>query len=64
MDMDVRLAVRIGYLLIINLGQPVVCGNRAGVMQNQSADRICDSGIFLNTPVLFLYIAVDNIPLI
>ncbi len=31
MDMDVRISVGIADLFIIDLGQPVVCGDGAGV---------------------------------
>ncbi len=61
MDMDVGVAVRIADLLVIDFRQPVVRGNRAGVRQDQSADRIRDGRVLFDTPVRDLQIVVDDL---
>ena len=59
--MDVRIPVRIGNLLVVNLAQPVVGGNGAGVGQDQTADRIGHGGILLDAPVIDLEVVVHNL---
>ena len=60
-QMDVRVPVRIGDLLVVNLAQPVVGGNGAGVGQDQTADRIGHGGILLDAPVIDLEVVVHNL---
>ena len=64
MNMDICIAVRIGNLLIVNFRQPVIGCNCSRIAQNQTSHGICHRGILLHSPVLNLYIAVDNILII
>ena len=54
-------AVRLGNLLVVDLREPVVGGDRAGVAQNQTADRVGHGGVFLHAPVVDLKIIVHNV---
>ena len=57
-QMQIAVAVRVGNLLVIDLAQPVVGGDRAGVGENETADGIRDGGVFLHAPVVDLEIVV------
>ena len=59
-DVDVRAAVRLCDLVVIDLGEPVVCRNRARVAEDQTADRVGDGGVLLDAPVGDLDIAVHQ----
>ena len=59
-DMDIRAAVRVGDLFVIDLRKPVIRRDRPAVGEDQPADRIGDGGIFLYPPVGRLYIAVHE----
>ena len=60
-DMYVRIAVRVCDFVIVNLAQPVVSGDCARVAEDKTADRVCNGGVFLNTPVVDFYIVVHNL---
>ncbi len=59
--MNVAVAVGVCDLLVIDLAEPVVGGDGAGVGQDQSADGIGDGGVFLHAPVLDVQVLVDGI---
>ena len=59
--MYVRVAVSGGDLLVVYLGKPVVGGDSAGVRQNQTSDRVSNSGVFLDAPVSNMNIAVNKL---
>ena len=61
MDMDVRTAVRLGDLIVIDLGKPVVGCHRAGVAEDQTTNGISHGGVLLHTPVLNLHVTVYHI---
>ncbi len=58
--MDRRTAVRPGDFIVIDLAQPVVGRDGAGVGQNQSAHGVGDCRILLDAPVIDLQIVVDD----
>ena len=60
-QVQVAVAVRIRDLLIVDLAQPVVCGNRTGVGEDQSADGIGNRGVLLHTPVRDIEVLVDGL---
>ena len=60
-DMDVRVAVRLGDFVVIDLREPVVGGDRAAVGEDEPAHRIGDGGVLFHTPVGRLHIAVDEL---
>ena len=51
-QVQLRVPVRLRDLRVINFAQPVVCRDRAGVGQDQTADGIGDGGVFLHAPVV------------
>ena len=61
MEVDIAVSVGVCYLFVIDLGEPVVRGDRAGVAENQSADGICDGRILFNAPVGNLDVAVNQL---
>ena len=61
--MQIAVAVGVGDLFVVHLAQPVVGGDRAGVVQNQPAHGIGNGGIFFHTPVGNIEIVIDR-PLI
>ena len=61
MDMDVPVYMGIGNLPVIDFRKPVIGSHCAGIVQNQPANRICDGGIFLDAPVLHLYVVIHHI---
>ncbi len=61
MDVDVRVLMGIGNLGVINLAEPVVSGNGAGIVQDQTAHGIGNRRIFLNAPVFLVNVAVDDL---
>ena len=60
-QMDRRAAVRSGDFIVIDLAQPVVGRDGAGVGKNQSAHRVGDRRILLDAPVIDLQIVVDDL---
>ena len=60
-QMQICVPVRLRDLRVINFAQPVVCCDRAGVGQNQTADRIGDRGVFLHAPVVDPEIVVHQL---
>ncbi len=61
MNVNIRIAVGLCNLVIVDLGQPVVGRHRTGIAQDQTAHGIRHRGILLHAPVLHLHIAVDHI---
>ena len=59
--MDIRVPVGLPDLLIVDLRQPVICRDRAGVAQDKASYRISDGGILLHPPVGDLHIAVHDL---
>ena len=59
--MDFRIAVGLGYLLVVNLRKPVVGRDGSAVAQDEAAHRIGHGGILLDPPVGGLYIAVHQL---
>ena len=60
-QMQICVPVRLRDLRVVNFAQPVVCCDRAGVGQNQTADRIGDRGVFLHAPVVDPEIVVHQL---
>ena len=60
-EMQVGVAVGLGHLGIIDLAEPVVGGDGAGVGQDQAAHGVGDGGVLLHTPVVDLQIVVHQI---
>ena len=56
--MDIRIAVSVGDLIIVNFGKPVIGGDSAGVAEYEPADGICHGAVFLHAPVGVLDIFV------
>ena len=59
-DMYVGVSVCVADLVVVYLRQPVVGGNGAGIAEDKAAYRIGNGGIFLNSPVVYLKIVVDD----
>ena len=51
-QVQLRAAVRLRDLRVVNFAQPVIRRDRAGVGQDQAADGIRDRGILLHAPVV------------
>jgi hypothetical protein len=51
-DVHVGVAVGIGDFLVVDLAEPVVGRDGAGVGKDQAADRIGDGGVLLDPPVV------------
>ena len=60
-DMDVGIAVGVGHLLVVDLAEPVVGGDGAGVGQDESAHRVGDGGVLLHPPVVDLEVVVHQL---
>ena len=60
-EMQGRRPVGVGHLLVVDLTEPVVGGDGAGVGQDQAAHGIGDGGIFLDAPIVDLQIIVHQI---
>jgi len=56
--------MRLRDLRIVNFAQPVIRRDRAGVGQNQTANRIGDCGVFLHAPVVDPQIVVYQLLII
>ncbi len=61
MDVDLCFSVSFCDLFVIDLGEPVVRGDRTGVTEDQSAYAVGDSGVLLNTPVVDLQIVIYDV---
>ena len=61
MDMDRGAAVGVGDLVVIDLAEPVVRRDGAGVGQDQSAHGIGHGGVFLHPPVVDAQIVVHQV---
>ena len=59
--MDGGAAVGLGHLLVIDLAEPVVGGDGAGVGQDQTAHGVGDGGVLLHAPVVDLQVVVHQI---
>ena len=59
--MDICILVRLPDLIVIDFREPVIRRNRAGVAQDQTADRICHRRVFLDSPVRHFDIAVHDL---
>ena len=57
-EVDVAVPVGLGDLLVIDLTEPVVGGDGAGVGEDQSAHGIGDGGVLLDPPVVDLEVVV------
>ena len=60
-EMDGGAAVGLGHLLVIDLAEPVVGGDGAGVGQDQTAHGVGDGGVLLHAPVVDLQVVVHQI---
>ena len=60
-QVQVAVAVRVGDLLIVDLAEPVVGGDGAGVGEDEAADGIGDGGILLHAPVLDVEVLVHGL---
>ena len=58
------IPMRLCDLRIVNFAQPVIRRDRAGVGQNQAANRIGDCGVFLHAPVVDPEIIVHQLLII
>ena len=59
-QVDVGVAVGVRDLVVVDLGEPVVGGERAGVGEDEAADGVGDGGVFLHAPVVDLQVVVDG----
>ena len=60
-DMHIAGAVCICDLLIIDLGEPVIRGDRTGIAEDQTADGIGHGRILLDAPVTDLDVLINGI---
>ena len=60
MDVQVRVPVGIGDLLVVNLAEPVVGGDGTGVGEDQAAYGVGHRGVFLYPPVGDLQVSVHQ----
>ena len=61
MEMDIAAAVSLGDLGVIDLAEPVVGGDGAGVGQDKTAYGVGDGGVLLHPPVVDLQIIVHQV---
>ena len=64
MDVDRRLFVQLGNLVVIDLVQPVIRGHRTGVGKDQSSQRVLDCRVLLDSPVKAVQIPVHQLGII
>ena len=57
--MNINVSVSVSDLVVVNLTEPVVCGDSAGVRKNKTSNRICNCRVLLNSPVVHLKILVN-----
>ena len=60
-QVDIGIAVSVCDLVVIHFGKPIVCGDRAGVRENKSADGISDRGVFFYAPIVCADILIYEI---
>src|SRR5699024_10343543 len=60
-EVDLRVAVGVGDLLVVDLGEPVVGGDGPGVGENEAAHRVGDGGVLLYPPVVDLQVVVHQL---
>ena len=60
-QVDGRGAVRLGDLVVVDLGEPVVGGDGAGVGEDEAAHGVGDGGVLLDAPVVDLEVVVDDV---
>ena len=60
-EMYIGVSVSVSYLVVIDLGEPVVRSDGAGVAEYKAADGISYGRILLNAPVGNINIAVDKL---
>ena len=60
-QVDVAVAVGVGDLLVVDLAEPVVGGDGAGVGEDQAAHGVGDGGVLLDAPVLDVEVLVHGL---
>ena len=60
-QVDVGVAVRLRHLVVVDLGEPVVRRDGAGVRQDEAAHGVRDRGVLLHAPVLNLDVLVHEV---
>ena len=60
-QVDVGAAVRARHLVVVDLGEPVVGRDGAGVGQDEAAHGVRDRGVLLHAPVLNLDVLVHEV---
>ena len=60
MEVNVGVAVGGGDLIVVDLAEPVVGGDGAGVGENQAAHRVGNRGVFLHAPVGHVEVAIHQ----
>jgi len=58
---NIGVAVGIGDLFVVNFAEPIVGGDGAGVAEDQTADRIGNGGVFLDTPVVDIDVVINGV---
>ena len=61
MQMQIRIPMRLRDLCVVDLAQPVVGCDGAGVGEDQTADGICDRGVLLHAPVVDAEVVVHQL---
>ena len=59
--MNICISVSICNFFVVNLRKPVVSSNCTGVGKDKTTNRICNCGVFLNTPVVDLNVVVNDL---
>ena len=59
-DVEVAVAVGVGDFVVIDLGQPVVGSDGAGVGEDQAAHGVGDGGVLLDAPVHDLEVLIHH----
>ena len=60
MDVNICISVCVCYLIVVDLGEPIVCSDSARVIKDKSADGIGNGRVLLNSPVGNLNVAVND----
>ena len=61
MNVDISVSVSVCDLFVVDLREPVVSCDSAGVREDEAAYGICNSGVLFYTPVFNLDVAVYKI---
>ena len=61
MQVNIGIFVCLCDLIVVDLGEPVVCCDSARVGKDQTANRVGHGGVLLHTPVNILYIFINQI---